>query len=125
MQVQAYNPNYGVTKNGNPYKKSDMGKRIGRDLGLGYVAFSAAKTIYSGRLSAGFTQSVTSLSKNFNGRFVKFITKYPALSKWAGFGVAAAVAAVVAGGIGKLAGHCVDKIVEAKRKKAADRAAEA
>jgi len=118
VRIDGLNPNVGVTKNGNPYKKSEMGKRIGRDVGLGYVAYNTYKLAKNGTFTAMITPVLTRLSG-----VSKFIAKHPGVAKYGIIGGSVALAALVAGGIGKLVGHCVDKVVEARRKKAADNAA--
>ncbi|MCM1338412.1 MAG: hypothetical protein NC191_01935 [Muribaculaceae bacterium] len=120
MRIDGLTPNYGVTKNGNPYKKSEMGKRLGRDAGLAYIAYATYKGVKNGMLAEVAAPSVEAL-----GNLSKFFAKNPSVAKWGMIGAGVALAAVVVGGIGKLVGHCVDKVVEAKRKKAADKAAAA
>ena len=116
MRVDGLNPSYGVTKNGNPYEKSKWGKRAGTTAGVAYIAASTAHLATNGALKRPLARVMVSL-RNLG-------VKNPKMLSYGALGAGALLATALAAGVGKLVGHCVDKFVEAKRKKAADRAAQ-
>ena len=120
MCIHPLSSNVGVTRNGNPYQKSRAGKRFGEALGTSFVLCNAIKLHRSGELAKIGNKAVEKLV----ALGPKFVAKNPKLIKAGFLGTAILLATAMAAGIGKLAGHCVDKIVELKRKKAADKAAE-
>ncbi len=105
----------GVTKNGNPYKKSKAGKKMGEFAGAAYVGTSAAMLVKNGGLKRPLAKVMVSL-RNLG-------MKNPKIAAYGAAGAGVLLAMAIAVGVGKLIGAGVDKIINSRRAKAADNAA--
>lgn len=141
----------GYTNNGNPYKKSSTGKNIGTAVGLGALGLAVRKA--NKHYIATANEATLKVAPNTFALIKKFIKDGPTLgdkihailsdaakgtnvnrkimdilskSKSARIGVIAGGVALCVGlyaGLGRLLGHCVDKVIEFGAKKEADRKA--
>ena len=122
MQVSNYQ-NVGYTENGNPYQKSGAGRAGGKLVGTVAGATLAHRVIKNGLVSNYLNKGVTYASTK-SPKLGGFLAKHPKLLKYGAFGVVAAGALWLANKIGGWLGGGVDKIVDNKRAKAADKAAD-
>ena len=121
MQVSAYQ-NVGYTENGNPYQKSNAGKAGGELAGTVAGATVAYKLIKNGSVANALNKGVTYATSK-SPKLGAFLAKHPKLLKYGAYGLAAGAALWLANKIGGWIGGGVDKVIDNKRAKAADEAA--